>query len=61
MWGKKKGFGKLWVYSENRDENHSVESVVSELLRLSWGESRETIGNKEESRVVQTFKRKDTG
>jgi len=37
------------------------QSVVSEPLRLSWGELREAIGNKEESRVVQPFKRKDPG
>ena len=38
-------------------ENQSEESVVSESLRLIGGESREAIGNKGESRVIQAFKR----
>jgi len=33
MWGKEKGFGKLWVFSKNRDENQSVESV----WLINWG------------------------
>jgi len=41
------------------DKNQSEESVLSESLRLIWGELRKAIGSKGESRVIQAFKQKD--